>query len=392
MTMARATLKVATLSVAMMLPFSALSQSPPPSPELSAQLAETGTADQICLALANNIKPDVSIQGSTREKFVSIQRVIAADSFKSWDIASSAKLDLNISVPDYVDGVLGTQSNSSNWGVNRDRFLKTDFSQVASSASSITVVNKTSEGIVQSIVNCAQIVANQNGFFGTLASVAPGRDGFVIRLFRKLQDGDSDWLLRGLSGVPADTKFKCNEQYEQSSQKNPKPIHGLSVLISCSKSSDHALTVSANTNVGTAGPFTIIAVQDDLSALRDRVANIEAAAAAIVPRQTVAYFDGQACPPGWEAIQAAMGRYIVGLQPGGQLEATVGQALTNKEDRPTGAHSHPISATGVGGHGAGLQGGNDCCSLTTVPISGTGSIGVEGTNAPYIQLMACRKQ
>jgi prepilin-type N-terminal cleavage/methylation domain-containing protein len=136
-----------------------------------------------------------------------------------------------------------------------------------------------------------------------------------------------------------------------------------------------------------------------------------------VPAGTVAFFDvlandpnrpGNPCPDGWSPFAAGQGRYVVGLPSGGTLLAQVGTALGDQENRPVGAHTHAVNdpghqhpvtvPTGAGGGGTSArEGGAPTGSValtagpavTGVTIAPAGS--VAGTNAPYVQLLACRK-
>jgi len=132
-----------------------------------------------------------------------------------------------------------------------------------------------------------------------------------------------------------------------------------------------------------------------------------------------------ACPTGWSEYTAARGRYVVGVPAGGTVEAAVGTALSNQENREVAQHRHNLvveSHTHSGGtfhhhHGhlnasatGGTVGGSIPSAggvLTTgsTPIMADGfssypsSISVtihaygstSGTTAPYIQLRLCRK-
>ena len=129
----------------------------------------------------------------------------------------------------------------------------------------------------------------------------------------------------------------------------------------------------------------------------------------LVPAGAVLAFNLKACPTGWSELVAARGRSVVGLQPGGALAATVGTALSDKEDRPVGKHGHALTDPGHshpfkidsdlsydGGSGApagedsGVYTVNTVAATTNISIAEAG--GVAGTNAPYLQLLMCQKQ
>lgn len=126
-----------------------------------------------------------------------------------------------------------------------------------------------------------------------------------------------------------------------------------------------------------------------------------------VPSGMMMYTVSSACPSGWTEFTEARGRYIVGVPAGGTVSSTVGTALSNSENRAVGQHTHSITDPT---HRHPLN--DSCCDQPTFQqISGSGdrafgggytqyaSTGITvnasgttaGTNAPYIQLLACRK-
>jgi hypothetical protein len=149
-----------------------------------------------------------------------------------------------------------------------------------------------------------------------------------------------------------------------------------------------------------------------------------------IPSGMVMFYAHKHCPTGWKEFTSARGRYVVGLPSPGSLEATVGTALRDLENRPTGEHTHTINDPGhthvdtpththalglvvQGGHGgfgafAQLGGGGPPDIYEAVPPPGPGATDpistektgitindagtVPGTNAPYIQLLACLKK
>lgn len=108
----------------------------------------------------------------------------------------------------------------------------------------------------------------------------------------------------------------------------------------------------------------------------------------------VAFFNRRECPQGWSEYEDLRGRYLVGLPEKGTLEGKAGTALTDLENRPTGDHVHVSNAAlrqrvePSNGSGAYLE-----WTQSAVGQSGTVKGGATaGTNAPYLQLLACRKK
>jgi hypothetical protein len=126
----------------------------------------------------------------------------------------------------------------------------------------------------------------------------------------------------------------------------------------------------------------------------------------------VAFFD-KACPNGWAAYGAAAGRTLVGTPAGGAIGAAVGTALANQENRAVGQHAHGVVDPGhthsvnagntvnagnvpfvrfqSNGSDELLSAGNLTTLGRTTGIAIANAGGVAGTNAPYVQLTACRK-
>jgi hypothetical protein len=135
----------------------------------------------------------------------------------------------------------------------------------------------------------------------------------------------------------------------------------------------------------------------------------------------VAYFALPGCHAGWSPYSTGNGRYIVGLTPGGANEAAVGTALGDQENRATGRHNHGVNDPGhrhrvlqaspilVGGNvvPTRIMGTTSSSQLTALPdnppalqqaisdettgITLDPSGDVSGTNAPYVQLLTCKK-
>lgn len=123
-----------------------------------------------------------------------------------------------------------------------------------------------------------------------------------------------------------------------------------------------------------------------------------------IPSGMVAFFAVNSCPTGWAEYTALRGRYAVGLVASGALEGTAGTALTNQENRAVGQHTHTVTDPGhthsgvvsstpgigfvyqSGSTEVGVTGGS---ATTGISIANSGS--VAGTNAPYIQFLACKK-
>lgn len=108
------------------------------------------------------------------------------------------------------------------------------------------------------------------------------------------------------------------------------------------------------------------------------------------PVNSIIAVDASTCPSGWENYIGTEGRYIVGVGPGGNVGAVIGDPLKNEENRAVGKHTHQYGFQSVGGNGSFIRYGSGASrSNTQQTTSDSGE--VEGTNAPYIQLLFCKK-
>jgi len=151
-------------------------------------------------------------------------------------------------------------------------------------------------------------------------------------------------------------------------------------------------------------------IRDNMLYLKEQVDTLSGASA---PTGQVAFFQLSSCPTGWTELTAARGRYLVGMPGSGTLSASVGTALTDQENRAVGQHNHTATSTVTDPghtHTGGVSASGDATSSTGsydlvdgVPTTGSSTTGitvgttvnnsgsVAGTNAPYIQLLVCKK-
>jgi hypothetical protein len=158
-------------------------------------------------------------------------------------------------------------------------------------------------------------------------------------------------------------------------------------------------------------------VDKKVKKLKKRVAALESTVAGlqsgggIASAGMVSFFNLGACPSGWSELTTAEGRYLVGLNPGGTLAATRGTALSDLENRAVGRHTHTVNDPGHSHTVTIPEGGTSAFPATsflrpatanegsTSPTTSTATTGitidqagsVAGTNAPYLQLLACQK-
>jgi hypothetical protein len=186
---------------------------------------------------------------------------------------------------------------------------------------------------------------------------------------------------------------------------------------------------ATGTSLFTAGSVTVAGtIQSTTGGFKFPDGTTQTAAASALPAGLVSFFNLTACPTGWTEFTSARGLYVVGLPSGGTLAGTSGTALTNLESRAVGQHTHAVDPPNTSvsisdpGHthtetrkhmqnwchtGLGCGEGDNNNPYATVNTGSTttgisaavniasfdsaASGSVAGTNAPYIQLLACRK-
>jgi hypothetical protein len=129
------------------------------------------------------------------------------------------------------------------------------------------------------------------------------------------------------------------------------------------------------------------------------------------PSGAIGFYASSACPSGYSPYEEARGRYLVGLPNGGQLGAAVGTALSPEENRPVGKHDHTITDPGhshdvgtrqsintgnvasqsVQGNASSVPNDQIATSMQTTGITVNPAGTVDGTNAPYLELLVCKK-
>lgn len=146
------------------------------------------------------------------------------------------------------------------------------------------------------------------------------------------------------------------------------------------------------------------AAQRGLKVCKDSMWQLIGGGGSEAPQGAVMFFKLPSCPSGWSELKDkdgnfARGRYIVAYNPANppsDLGAAVGQALTNKENRPAGAHTHNVSGVGIYAFETMSGNGQNGYAVPQVWMASANLVTdvggfTPGTNAPYIQLLACQK-
>ncbi|MBE4032810.1 hypothetical protein [Vibrio parahaemolyticus] len=320
---------------------------------------------------------------TTEYKFRQVLQLFTTKEYESYDKAKSSKLELGIDIIDIIDVSLGGTTNESNYIKRRSELLKLSFSQVSSNYSLISRVEVASRAISNAFVQCVQIRTQKDGF---TAWIQPSRNkkSFVINAKRLTSSGGNSFEINSISAVPAICSITSF----------PHRVEG-DISIACENESMETIQVSMDTTAGDLTGVDVPGFNDSWFELQTRINRLENAGG-LVQQGTVAFFDRDRCPSGWETYKDAQGRYILAIDPSRELKKKVGTALSDGENRPTGLHKHHIEAKHrvKANYTPGGKGDIDWYEhtyTTSDPIPQKGMSFIEGTNAPYIQLLACKK-
>ena len=303
----------------------------------------------VCLTLAQNLKPDVLIQGSSFEKFSQVQQLVASSTFASWGNASNSSLSGGIDIPGVVDLSLGTKSDSSNWGVNRSQFISMSSQLAYAAGAGNTIINQTSVAALRAIADCQKEDADRNGFSATLTTVSDHRDSLAVLLTNRT-NGDPKWKLTQFSVKPPDAQFKCNDHLEEASLASPKPIGTQTLLIVCSKDPEKHFTLGIQTTAGAPqSAFTITSIHEEIQKLRDdTTAQIQDLVTKLDKHGLVVAFAASTCPAPWIVYQPAQGRFIRGLDPSGANDPDGGlRSFGSVQTDGIANHTHTMGVSGA---------------------------------------------
>lgn len=338
----------------------------------------------VCVALFKDGVIDKEDTFSDKQKYQQIKSMISSSSLDTYSKAESARNSLGIDVFDVLDVAFGGQTDASNYQQRRSDFLQKDFSELFSNSTLRVSVRKASSVATAAAVSCIDKTANINGFKAWIVP-SKGMQAFTVNTRYVNVGGNSDYTINSLSISP-DVGARCD-------MKTPIKVRTMQVAIPCQKPANATVQVSLNSTAGSLPGIDVGGYDDLVRDVGDRLAAIEAGGM-LVPKGAVSYFNLSECPSGWRAVARAEGRYIVGLAPGGHLAEMQGLALKDLENRPTGNHTHKLGGFVPKNYfrtGGGNRDFYPDSAETRGPTVPAGMTTADGTNAPYVQFLACER-
>ncbi len=322
--------------------------------------------------------------------------VVCQEKVSTYKQTQDIGFSLGIPIEETMGAALGFDVSESNYSFARSKFCSSDFSYSTASNRSLISVRQFSKSVGDALQTCVS-----KYYKGFSASVSQSKDkkSFSIRLQYDAPSGGSNaFELQELSAKPS--VIECAQGEQKATKGRPIKIAGSKVIVCQNKSPDQSVLLAINTSVGSAaGPsgagIELSTTVETLTDLKNRLDRLESS---VIPSGTIAYFNAKDCPPAWNRADELTGFYPVGLNPNNRdaVGAKVGTGLSNLENRPAGRHSHtyPEEHMTYGGptakqidSGNGGSWGFELRVLTTNEASDL----VPNTNAPYVQLSACKK-
>lgn len=294
--------------------------------------------EQVCQTLANNLKPDILLQGSSSDRFQQIQQLLASSAFSSYGNASNSNINGGFDIPAEFDAAFGTSSGESSWGQNRSNFISMVADVVASSDAANRFVSQASTAALQAISNCAVQIANANGFFATLQAVSDHRDSFQI-LLKYRTNGEPGWKLTQFSAQPPDPRFKCTDDFQTASLNNKMSLPTTTQVVTCTKDPSTHFILGVQTTAGAATSFTLYSVNEEIAQIRQA---LQALANRLDKSSIVAAFAANTCPSPWVPYTPAAGRFIRGIDPSGTIDPKGTRTFGDLQDDGVGDHIHNV--------------------------------------------------
>jgi hypothetical protein len=254
-----------------------------------ALISSNAKAADVCEILARNLHQDVLTQGTLSEQFLQLRQLVSDNQYSEWSNASASSHTFNgsLSIPDEVDAAIGDgqTSSQSNWHERRVRFLGMNFQDTNSIYRASSHISLTNVAALQTISNCASQLAEKEGVFTQLVNVSPNRDSVILKIWRRTS-GEANWKLATLSVQPSqDANFACDNDWQNASLSNQRPLLQQAVVIGCHKNPEKHLLLAIQTTAGPGGSFDLDSVHEEIRKLQEdmdsRVAQLQSQISAV---------------------------------------------------------------------------------------------------------------
>lgn len=356
-----------------------------------------GQTQDICRSLLQYGTFDSTDSYTDKQRYNLTRHAVCNSNIETYRQARAFEQSGGIDIIDLISAEGQGAVTEQNYRERRSLFCSKDFAQAWSTDEVVQRTRRASRTLATNFVDCLSRVSGLAG----IVTQSRNKESFTISIvYNVASGGENDFNVTQVSAQPVE--IECRQMEHLASEQNPIRSVGSRLMNCINKSPEKSFLLAVSTNRGTirgvsGGGIELLGTADTISDLTDRLQRVESR---VVMSGTISFFQLSDCPDGWRDAPELSGRYVVGLQSGGTLGAQVGQALSNQENRPTGKHHHTFIDGRVQhnsacqrkyeGIAADFRSGSPTALCNN--DSRTAEFGVEGTNAPYIQLRACRKQ
>lgn len=341
---------------------------------------------------------------SEKEQFDDYQRRLCDEKFLSFDEFSSRGTELGLDIP-LAKGMLGlsgsSDSQKSSFIEKYEKFCELNSATNAAKNRYLSNVSKISDALANNWLKCHELHLNayiEKYKYGTFIDVVPQDDfrEFSVKVARYSKRPDKVVIKSINPGRSVDC-FWGRTKIEEGKTE----IELNEFTLSCEKHPSRSIQFSIDTQEGASNVVQVPSQTSKLLEMSSKIDSlyqgfVELEESKVLPG-TIAFFESQDCPVGWSRAAQLSGKYIVATYEENKDDVgiSVGTRLSSKENRPTGNHVHGLTTLDYHrADYAGGGGGVDFSSsekITTLPKPIKNMSFVDGTNAPYILLSACRK-
>lgn len=307
--------------------------------------------------------------------------------FSTYEQAVSAHMGGSFNLFEVLEGSPDDRVDASNYSNKRKEFCEITSSDARSSSYSNATVRSLNTHIASIYKDCVDKVSQNTG--EAIAYIEPSSDLSSFKVHVVKSSGATE--IDQFSAFPIPSS--CTEGLLEASPEKPIEIRG-SRQFQC-VNSDPRRVVALSGNFKNDGKMfkhskgEVPKREDNLDAISERLEALEKNLSLTGTKSGMVAFFTNSCPTSWAAYPDLEGRYVVGVPRQGKIGEGRGEALSNLENRAVGRHNHSIERRTyrqANRGGSSFAGG----ALEKVETEYTGE--KEGTNAPYLQLLACIKE
>jgi hypothetical protein len=363
----------------------------------------TSNAQEICKSLLKYGTFDEFDSWSDKERFDFSYHAVCRSNISSFSEAKNVNNEIGVDIIELIGSTLQRNVTEQNFKTLRSQYCSKSYSEASGSSRFMINVRRASRVLSTAFKDC--VTSFRRGFSAHVSQTSD-KNAFAVHI-SYLTDGESDFEIHQVSAQPV--KISCAQNEHMASPESPIKRIGSTTLNCRNLEPEKSFILAVNTNRGSLGGANTAGVElpgteETLSDLNARLDKLELN---MVHTGTIAFFLNEKCPESWSPLPNDLsGRHVVIVNGQKTIGAVVGHSLKDKENRPVGRHSHSykdITFAHINGWNSAPNGQPDGEGLNaawkhngparrgTFTKNTATSGNFDGTNAPYVQLLACQK-